>query len=87
MVAEGNQGPSSGGDLGTGKQKIPVKLVVASLVAVLVWAVLILLYALFWSTLFSLFQNITVAIVSLFITGIVIGLVWVVWGPKDTWAV
>lgn len=67
------------------KGQAPMRLVVASLLAVLAWAVFILLYSLLWSTYFSLFQNIVVAVVSLFITGIIIGLVWIIWGPKENW--
>ena len=41
--------------------------------------VFILLYALYWSNGFSLFQNVIVTIVSLAITGLLIGLMWIVW--------
>jgi hypothetical protein len=58
----------------------PIGLIVASMVGFLVWLVFILLFALFWSQSFDLFQNIVVFIVSLCITGLLIGLMWVVWG-------
>lgn len=67
------------------KNHVQMKLGVASLLSVLAWAVFILLYALFWSTAFTLFQNIIVTIVSLFIAGLMIGLVWVIWGPREQW--
>lgn len=63
----------------------PMKLVVASILSVMAWAIFILIYALFWSTSFNIFQNIIVTIVSLFIAGLAIGLIWVVWGPKENW--
>lgn len=65
--------------------KAPMRLVVVSMLSVLVWAVLILIYSLWWSSGFSLFQNIIVAIVSLIITGVVVGLFWVIWGPRENW--
>lgn len=64
------------------RQETPLVMVVMSIVFVIAWAVFILLYALFLSTGFTLFQNIIVAIVSLIITGLVMGLVWVVWESR-----
>ena len=43
--------------------------IVFSILGVIAWLVFILLYALFWSRGFSLFQNIIVTIVSLAIAG------------------
>lgn len=57
----------------------PVSMVIMSILAIIIWALFILVYALFWSNGFSLFQNIIVTIVSLMITGLAIGLIWVVW--------
>jgi hypothetical protein len=53
---------------------------VASMVGVLVWLVFILLFALFWSKNYSLFQDIVVFIVSLCITALLLGLMWTIWG-------
>ena len=58
----------------------PTGLIVVSMVGFLVWLVFILLFALYWSEGFNLFQNITVFIVSLCITGLLIGLMWIIWG-------
>jgi hypothetical protein len=58
----------------------PIGLVVASMVGFLVWLVFILVFALYWSEAFNLFQNIVVFIVSLCITGLLIGLMWIIWG-------
>ncbi len=58
----------------------PIGLIVASMVGFLVWLVFILLFALYWSEGFSLFQDVVVFIVSLCITGLLIGLMWIVWG-------
>jgi hypothetical protein len=60
----------------------PLGPIVISILAMVVWLVFILLYALYWSSGFSLFQNVIVTIVSLIITGLLIGLAWVVWGMK-----
>jgi hypothetical protein len=46
---------------------------------VVVWLVFILFYALYWSSGFSLFQNVIVTIVSLMNTGLVIGAMWLIW--------
>ena len=67
------------------KYEGPIAPVVASILGMVAWAVFILLYALFWSNGFSLFQNIIVTLVSLLITGLLIGLMWVVLGPKGAW--
>lgn len=56
------------------KKSSPIGLIVASIVGFLVWLVFILLFALCWSEAFNLFQNIVVFIVSLCITGLLIGL-------------
>jgi hypothetical protein len=50
--------------------------IIGSILGVMGWLVFILLYALFWSKGFSLFQNIIVTIVSLAIDALLIGLVW-----------
>lgn len=63
----------------------PLAPVIASIVAIIVWAVFILVYALFWSTSFTLFQNVIVTIVSLLITGLLIGLMWVLLTPRGSW--
>ena len=65
----------------SGSPFIPI---IASIVGVLAWLVFILLFALDWSKGYNLFQDIVVLIATLFITGIVIGLVWLVWG-RNQW--
>jgi hypothetical protein len=62
------------------RKSLPIGLIVASMVGFLAWLVFILLFALYWSPGFDLFQNIVVFIVSLCITGVVIGLMWIIWG-------
>lgn len=54
-----------------------------SILAAIVWLLFILFYALYWSGKFSLFQNIVVTIVSLAIAGLVVALVWIVWGMSQ----
>jgi hypothetical protein len=58
----------------------PLGGIVLTLLAVIAWLVFILLYALFWSNSFNLFQNIVVVVVTLGITCVVIALGWVIWG-------
>jgi hypothetical protein len=60
----------------------PLGPIVATLLAVIGWLVFILIYALYWSNGFFLFQNIIVTIVTLVIMGLLIGLGWVVWGMR-----
>ena len=62
------------------KKSGPIGLIVVSMVGFLAWLFFILFYSLYWSEGFSLFQNIVVFIVSLCIVGVIIGLMWVVWG-------
>ncbi len=57
-------------------------LIVGSILAFVVWLVFILFYALFWSTGFTLFQNVIVTVVSFLVTGGLVGIMWVVWGMK-----
>jgi hypothetical protein len=58
----------------------PLGGIVLTLLAVIAWLVFILLYALYWSNGFNLFQNIVVVVVTLGIMGVVIALGWVIWG-------
>ncbi len=60
--------------------------VAASILAIMAWAIFILLYALYWSTGFNLFQNIIVTVVSLFITALMVGLMWVLLGRRRAWS-
>jgi hypothetical protein len=53
--------------------------IVASIAGFLAWLIFILLFAFFWSKGFNPFQDIVVFIVSLCITGLLIGLMWVLW--------
>jgi len=57
----------------------PMAPVIASILGIIAWLVFILVYALFWSKSFDLFQNIIVTIVSLTIAGLLIGLMWLIW--------
>lgn len=68
-----------------GKYDGPVAPVVASILAIIAWCVFILLYALYWSEGFNMFQNIILTVVSLFITGLLIGLMWVILGSRKNW--
>jgi hypothetical protein len=58
----------------------PVGGIILTMVAIIVWLVFILFYALFWSGGYNLFQNIVVTVVTLGITAIVVALGWVIWG-------
>lgn len=63
----------------------PLGPIVGSILTVIGWAIFILLYALYWSKSFDLFQDIIVTIVSLLIVGLVIALFWVIWGFSRGW--
>lgn len=63
----------------------PLMPIIGSIIILLGWLVFILFYALYWSNDFSVFQNIIVTIVSLAITALLIGLLWIVWGAMHSW--
>ncbi len=56
------------------------RLIVVSMVGFVVWLIFILFFALDWSRGYSLFQNVRVFLVSMCVTGALIGLMWMVWG-------
>lgn len=57
----------------------PMGPVIGSIFFVVAWLVFILAYALYWSKGFDLFQNIVVTIVSLAVTALLIGAMWLIW--------
>ena len=61
------------------KYEGPMAPIIGFILGVIAWLVFILLYALDWSKGFDLFQNIIVTVVSLAITGLLIGLLWLIW--------
>ena len=54
-----------------GRYEGSVAPIVASILAILAWAIFILFYALYWSQGFTIFQNLIVTLVSLLITGLI----------------
>jgi chromate transport protein ChrA len=60
----------------------PLGAIIATFLAVIAWLVFILLFALYWSSSYSAFQDAIVTIVTLVIMGLFIGLVWTVWGMR-----
>jgi hypothetical protein len=64
------------------RRSMPFAPIVLSFLAVVVWLVFILLFALYWSTGFSLFQDVIVTIVSLLVMGVLVGLMWTIWGMR-----
>ena len=64
------------------KKHIPLVPMIVTFLAVAVWLVFILLFALFWSVRFNWFQDVIVTIVSLVLVAMVVGLAWIVWGMK-----
>ncbi len=64
------------------KELSPLIPIVVSILAGIGWAIFILLYTIFWSGEFTLFQSIVIGLVSLVVVGGLIGLMWVVWGFK-----
>lgn len=61
----------------------PTGLILASIVVVVAWLIFILVYALEWSRSYSLFQNLIVTIVTFTIAGLLIGAMWIVFGPRE----
>ena len=64
------------------KEAKPLVPLLVTFLMVFGWLVFILLYALFWSTDFTFFQNMIITVVSLLMAGLFIGLIWVVWGMR-----
>ncbi len=56
--------------------------VMASIILGVAWLVFILLFAAFWSTGYSLFQDIVILIVSFVILAGVLGAMWASWGMR-----
>lgn len=54
----------------TTKYEGPMGPVIASILGIVAWLIFILIYALYWSENFDLFQNVIVTIISLCITGL-----------------
>ena len=63
----------------------PFAPVIASILGVIFWLVFVMVYTLDWAARYGLFQNVVVAISSLLIVGLLIGLMWVVWGFRRGW--
>jgi len=65
----------------------PLGPILVTFLAIIVWLVFILVYALEWSTRYSTFQNAIVTVVTLVIACLFIGMGWVVWGMRraDRW--
>lgn len=61
------------------KYEGPMGPVIGSILFVVGWLAFILLYALYWSKGFDLFQNIIVTIASLLIMSLLIGAMWLIW--------
>ena len=81
-MATGEDKQGEGGMYEDWQHVRPVGGVVLTMVAIIAWLVFILVYALFWSGGYDLFQNLIVTVVTLGITGMVIGLGWVLWGTR-----
>ena len=61
------------------RKGIPIIPIVVTIICMIGWLVFILLYALFWSKSYDLFQNIIVTLVTLAIAGLFVALVWILW--------
>ena len=67
---------------------VPVAPIVATILIIAGWLGFILIYALYWSKGFDLFQNIIVTFVTLMIAALIIGAMWVAFGSRywtDEW--
>jgi membrane protease YdiL (CAAX protease family) len=63
----------------TNKEANPFIPIVVTIVAVICWAIFMLLYVLLWSPDFDWFQNLVIILLSLVVVGGFIALMWVVW--------
>ena len=61
------------------KYEGPISPVILSIIGIIAWLVFILIFALYWSSGYSFFQNVIVTIVSFLIAGLLIGLMWMPW--------
>ena len=57
----------------------PFTPIVVTILASICWALLMMFYVLFWAKDFDWLQSIAIILLSLFMTGCVIGLMWVYW--------
>ena len=62
------------------KPKPPFVPTVVSILALIVWVIFLLWFIVSLSPDFDLFQNIVISLGSLLLVGLVVGLMWVVWG-------
>ncbi|MDH5532353.1 MAG: hypothetical protein OEY83_06010 [Candidatus Bathyarchaeota archaeon] len=62
------------------KPKPPLVPTVVSILALIVWVIFLLWFIVSLSPDFDLFQNIVITLGSLLLVGLVVGLMWVVWG-------
>jgi len=65
------------------KEANPFILIVISIIVGICWAIVMLLYVLFWSSAFDFFQNIVIILLSLVVVGGLLGLMWVVWAFRS----
>ena len=64
------------------KEKPPFSMIMASILAAIIWAVLMLVYIVFWSSNFDWLQNLAIILLSLVVIGGIVGLMWVYWVYK-----
>lgn len=60
---------------------------IASLVGILLWAVFLTAFALWWSLGLTLFQNLVVLVASLDVTAVAIGIMWMGYGMRHGWLI
>jgi len=60
-------------------------MIVATILGIVAWLVFILIYALYWSKGYDLFQNAIVTVVTLAITGLLVAAMWIV-GSRKWWS-
>jgi len=68
----------------TGNHSSPFILIIVSALGILAWLIYILLFALYWSKGYNLFQDLVVFSATLCITGVMLGLMWIIWG-RNKW--
>jgi high-affinity Fe2+/Pb2+ permease len=86
LNAEGSKdGAALKDDLPNRKVGPPIGAIIGTILGVVAWLLFILFYALYWSKNFDLFQNAIVTVASFLIAGLLMGLMWLLWGFRAGW--
>jgi hypothetical protein len=67
----------------------PIAAIVGTVLGVVAWLVFIIVFALYWSRSYNLFQDVVVTVASFLIDGVLIAAMWIIWifssGTRHMW--